>query len=187
MTFIKACDHITNYTAAHESRTGLIGASRLAYPQNHIESDNRLSWFLGRLDNAYGDKAFYVHLERNDIATGRSFVRYHGKGIIRAYRQAILIRCPKDSDPITITLDYCHTINSNIALFLKDKTQWMSFSLEHAKKDFREFWSRIGAEGDLDAAISEFDTAYNASSPTSGTPSTRLTTRLFAAILWFRR
>ncbi len=42
-TFIKACAHITNYTAAHESRTGLLGSDRLDYPGKHIEADNRLS------------------------------------------------------------------------------------------------------------------------------------------------
>ncbi|MEJ1383421.1 MAG: hypothetical protein RPV21_03475, partial [Candidatus Sedimenticola sp. (ex Thyasira tokunagai)] len=53
-TFIEACRHITNYSAAHESRIQLIGDRRLAYPQNHIEADNRLSWLLGRLEHTYG-------------------------------------------------------------------------------------------------------------------------------------
>ena len=49
-TFIKACQHIRNYTALHESRANRIAEQRLAYPRDHIEADNRLSWFLGRLD-----------------------------------------------------------------------------------------------------------------------------------------
>jgi hypothetical protein len=31
----------------------------VAYPDSHIESGNRLSCFLGRLENAFGDWAFY--------------------------------------------------------------------------------------------------------------------------------
>ena len=49
-TFIKACEHIKNYTCAHESLLTEIGAQRFNYPQDHIEADNRLSWLLGRLD-----------------------------------------------------------------------------------------------------------------------------------------
>lgn len=64
-TFVKACEHITNFSAAHESRTGLLGAARLDYAGNHIEADNRLSWLLGRLDRTYGNAAFYVHLRRD--------------------------------------------------------------------------------------------------------------------------
>ncbi len=73
-TFIEACHHIANYTSAHESRSSLLGAERLAYPAQHIEADNRLSWLLGRLDAAYGDSAFYVHLQRNHPDTAASFV-----------------------------------------------------------------------------------------------------------------
>ena len=53
MTFTKACGHIDNFSSAHESRCGRLGNERLAYPENHIEVDNRLSWddFNGR----YGD------------------------------------------------------------------------------------------------------------------------------------
>ena len=71
-TFIKACQHIQNFTASHESRSVFTGNQRLAYPRNHIEADNRLSWFLGKLDQEYGDNAVYVHLLRDRAATARS-------------------------------------------------------------------------------------------------------------------
>ncbi|MES9978612.1 MAG: hypothetical protein ABW107_07665, partial [Candidatus Thiodiazotropha sp. 6PLUC5] len=53
-TFIKACEHITNYTTGHETRAHLTGDKRIDYPDNHIEADNRLSWILGRIDNKFG-------------------------------------------------------------------------------------------------------------------------------------
>ncbi len=65
MTFIQACKHISNFSSSHESRCGLLAEARLDYPENHIEADDRLSWFLGRLDKQYGNSAFYVHLKRN--------------------------------------------------------------------------------------------------------------------------
>jgi len=164
-TFIQACRHIKNYTSAHESRSGLLGQAHFDYPENHIEADNRLSWFLGRLDRRYGDEAFYVHLRRDDLETARSFERRFGfrRGIIAAYRSNLHIGLDESTPPLEICLDYCDTVNSNIELFLKDKTRKMEFRLERAADDFRRFWEQISAEGDLEAALREFAIPHNAS------------------------
>jgi hypothetical protein len=72
---------------------------------------------------------------------------------------------------MAVSLDYCDTVDSNIEAFLRDKAHKMPFRLETAKTDFQEFWSRIGAEGDLATALSEWDVVYNESRrPDSGTP-----------------
>ena len=164
-TFIKACQHISNFSSAHESRCDLLGEARLTYPENHIEADNRLAWFLGKLDQQYGNDAVYVHLKRHKDDTAASYARrlFPG-GIIPAYRRGILQHLPKDTPDISVALDYCDTVNSNIELFLKDKTQKMTFKLENAKQDFKLFWELIGATGELESALSEFDNAYNTSS-----------------------
>ncbi|ASC70339.1 hypothetical protein XM38_012770 [Halomicronema hongdechloris C2206] len=161
-TFIKACKHIRNYSAAHESRVHLLGPARLQYPPNHIEADNRLSWFLGRLEQVYGDNAFYVHLQRNPLDTAHSFAKRYDFGIITAYRSAVLIDCPPESDPIKVCLDYCETVNTNIEAFLADKSHTMTFHLEQAQQDFERFWQMVGATGDLPAALQTWDTTYNA-------------------------
>jgi len=182
-TLIKACQHITNYSAAHESRTALLGAERLNYPENHIEADNRLSWLLGRLDRAYGDDAFYVHLKRSDRDTARSYTKRYKGGIIEAYRGGgILMLLPERSDPMEVCLDYCHTVNSNIELFLKDKTKTLAIELDTIERDFQRFWEAIAAEGDLDAALAEFKNRYNA---TQSRPA-RALRRLKRAIAKFR-
>ena len=162
-TFMKACQHITNYSADHESRVSLTGSARLDYPENHIESDNRLSWILGRLDQTYGDNAFYVHLSRNPEATIHSFSRRYDYGIMKAYREGILLDETEQTSPQELASDYLQTVESNIQLFLKDKTNKMPFTLENAKEDFKLFWNAINAEGDLKAALSEWDVSYNAS------------------------
>ena len=162
MTFIKACEHITNFSSAHESRCDQLGDARLAYPDNHIEADNRLSWFLGKLDKQYGDNAIYVHLKRNNNDTASSYAkRLFPGGIIPAYRKGILQHLPDDTPDLSVSLDYCDTVNSNIELFLKDKTRKLEFNLENAKQDFKKFWAFIDAEGDLDSALAEFNIAYN--------------------------
>ncbi len=163
MTWIQACRHITNYSAGHESRTHLVGEARLAYPPDHIEADNRLSWLLGRLDETYGDDAFYVHLRRERQATARSFARRRDFGILRAYGEGILLGSDPDIDPLILALDYLETVEANIRLFLRDKSRVMEARLENLEADFRRFWEAIGAEGDLEAALAELKVRHNAS------------------------
>lgn len=163
-TFIKACQHISNYSSAHESRCHLLGDDRFAYPAKHIEADNRLAWFLGKLDRYYGDDAIYIHLKRDHAATASSYAkRLFPGGIIPAYRQGILQFLPDEVPIMSVCLDYYETVNSNIELFLKDKSRKMDFALENASEDFARFWNLIEAQGDLAAALAEFDIAYNAS------------------------
>jgi len=162
-TFIKACQYINNYSSAHESLAMQVGEKRLAYPANHIEADNRLCWLLGRLDNQYADNAIYVYLHRNKQDTINSFVKRIDYGIMRAYREGILIEADEHISDVDLAADYLLTIKNNIECFLKDKTHIMTFSMERGKEDFKEFWVLIGAQGDLPKALAEWDITYNAS------------------------
>jgi hypothetical protein len=167
-TFAKACKHITNYTSGHESRQGLIAAHRLNFPDNHIEADNRLSWMLGLLEESYGDRAFYVHLIRDESETAASFARRYDTGIVRAYRDEILQDCASIYEPYEVCKDLCRTVTANVQAFLDNKSNKLVVRLEHACNDFSVFWNRIGAEGDLTCALDEWNHAYNASSASSG-------------------
>lgn len=163
-TFIRACSHITNFSAGHETRVQRIGEARLAYPDHHIEADNRLSWLLGRLDQAYGDQAFYAHLVREPESAAASFARRTDFGIMKAYREGILmLEGEAVQSGLDLAHDYLETVRSNIELFLKDKPNKMDFRLESATEDFRIFWNRIGAQGDLESALAEWGRRYNAS------------------------
>ncbi|MEJ2403621.1 MAG: hypothetical protein P8171_04925 [Candidatus Thiodiazotropha sp.] len=161
-TFIRACSHITNYTSAHESRTRLVGADRFAYPPNHIEADNRLSWLLGRLQRHYPNEVCYVHLTREIEACTTSFVKRAHFGIIKAYREGILMGASTPSDEV-LAADYLDTVESNIALFLSNKPVVYQVRLEQAETDFKRFWKGIGAQGDLSAALAEWRIRHNAS------------------------
>ena len=162
-TFIKSCEHIKNYTCAHESLLTEIGAQRFNYPQDHIEADNRLSWLLGRLDDAYADNAFYVHLTRNPEDIARSFSKRIDFGIMKAYEQGIFLHEHHINPAIDMANDYIETVDNNIRLFLKDKSNKMDISIETIQSDFTDFWNKIGAEGDLDKALDEWQKNYNAS------------------------
>ena len=162
-TFIRACEHIRNYSAGHETRIHHLGAARLDYPDDHIEADNRLCWMLGRLEERFGDDAFYVHLYRDREATAASFARRTGFGIMRAWREGVLLRDGEDADPLELARDYVDAVEANIRLFLKDKPRQLEVRLEQAAQDFPRFWQAIGAEGDLDAALAEWQVRHNAS------------------------
>ena len=162
LTFAEACRHITNYTSGHETRVGLIGADRLAYPDRHIEVDDRLAWLLGRLEEAYGDGAFYVHLVRDDKAAAASRARRWNKPLMRAYRNGILWDVSPDVSRLDLALDLNHTVNRNIELFLRGKSQVVRIDIEKATQAFPELWSRIGAEGDLEAALAELRSHHHA-------------------------
>ncbi len=162
-TWIEACRHIHNYSSGHESRAHLLGEQRLDYPERHIEADNRLSWFLGRLDRRYGDQAFYVHLSREPEDTANSFARRMEYPIMQAYREGILLNADPGYRSEDVARDYIETVESNITLFLKDKHKRMAARLGSSKADFETFWRTINAEGDLAAALAEFDVRYNQS------------------------
>ena len=169
-TFIKACEHVTNFTAAHESRLRMIGASRMAYPRNHIEADNRLSWIIGTLERVYGDRAHYVHLSRNRDATAasldnRRWSDARGMSMTLAYQKSFLLGGEEGEDPRKISADLADVLTANIEFFLRDKTNVHRVAVERAKEDFAAFWHWIGAEGDLDAALAEWDVRYNPNPP----------------------
>ena len=166
LSFDQACNHITNFSSAHESRSHLIGANHFNYPIDHIEADNRLTWFLGTLDHKFGNSSYYVHLIRDEEATAKSFSNRYGTGIIRAYKNAMLWQSSKELHPLDVCRDYYRTVNDNIILFLKDKPNKMTMNLETIQEDFPEFWKWIGAEGDLSAAMAEWNTPKNISGTT---------------------
>lgn len=165
VTFAHACGHLRNFTAGHETRCPRLGEDRFAYPDRHIEVDNRLAWLLGRLDRRFGDEAFYVHLHRDPEATARSFASRFG-GIMAAYRGGgILAGLPNTVDHLDVARDYVDTVTANIDLFLRDKTRTMDIAFEEAAGRFPEFCDRIGADVDLAAALAEFEIRRNATPP----------------------
>jgi len=161
MTFARAAAHLTNYTAGHESRAGRLGLERVAFAADHVEVDNRLTWFLGRLEAAYPFGS-YVHLRRDREETARSFLARYDSGIIGAYRRSVLMGLPEDAEPIEVCRDYVDTVTAQIERFLRDKPHWMEVRVENARADFAEFWQRIEGQGDLAGALHEWDVRYNA-------------------------
>jgi hypothetical protein len=171
-TFARACGWMTNYTSAHESHSRWLHPYAgmpyrdLHYPDNHIEVDNRLSWFLGTLEKTYGQQAFYVHLLRRREEVARSLVSRGEHSILHAFAAGVLqyygdARFLSDDDRYLIGLQYWDSVNDNIELFLRDKPRKMTMWLDRIKDPFHDFWYAIGAEGDLQSALAEWDIKHN--------------------------
>lgn len=161
-TFFKACEHIENYTAGHESRKRAIGPGCLTFDDSHIEVDCRMAWRLGRLERSYGRDAFYVHLTRDSALVANSYLaKFYDKkmGIARAWYE--LMGHPFDDYMPAVMSDMVLSITDNIAAFLSDK-EHMNISIEDADARFPEFWERIGAKGNLNLAVAELGRVYNA-------------------------
>jgi len=158
VTFSEACKYISNYTSGHETRTHL----KMEYPDNHIEIDNRLGWFLGRLDKKYKDEPIFIYLKRDPEKVANSCLNRYNTGIMRAYHKRILLFKP-DASKFDVCIDYVKTINSNIESFLKDKTKKMEVHVENFEHDFKDFWKLINAEGDLNESIKELNKKHNSS------------------------
>lgn len=166
VTFAKACSHFSNYSSGHESRSRSIGPHRLAYPLHHIEADNRLSWLLGRLEQEFGDDAYYVHLKRDPDQVALSYnKRWDTKvGILSGYNNHIHFQ--RHPHPIAAR-DMVETITQNIDLFLKDKTHKCQIDIENPHNQFIQFANDIGVEGNINAALEEFSLRHNPS-PVAG-------------------
>lgn len=63
----------------------------------------------------------------------------------------------------SVCVDYCRTSSANIRAFLESKSRAFDFRLEEARRRFPVFWRDIGAEGDRDAAMAEFEVRHNRS------------------------
>lgn len=161
-TFAEACTHIEGMTSGHEIHAGMI-EGRLEYPNNHIESDNRLVWFLGTLDRLYDDEdTFYVHLTRDREKVAYSY-RDRWQGAIcvaRHFYHGILMNRAKPD--MARALEACRllvdTVEDNVAFFLSRRQNWVTVRMESLEEDFFKFMDAAGLQGDRDKIMTALRT-----------------------------
>lgn len=161
-TFAVACSHIRNYSSSHERNRQHYVSERLAYPPDHIEVDNRLSWYLGRLDAVYGARAAYVHLTRDPSEVAASYAARH-KGRLAPSWMRYIMGAEKETmeaEAERMMADMVEVITANIQLFLRDKL-WMPFRVEHHEEDWPRFWEWVGAEGNYRASLKAWNHRHN--------------------------
>ncbi|NNE62521.1 MAG: hypothetical protein HKN34_00420 [Gammaproteobacteria bacterium] len=164
-TFAHACQYIDGMTSAHESNCGQV-MSRLDYPDNHIEVDNRLVWFLGSIDQRYQDSdTFYVYLTRDIDKVVESYLsRWHlGISIVRAFYHGVLMN-PKKPDIATAKEScrlFVQTVDENIHYFLRYRSNWSRVRVENLEQDFFQFIDKAGLSGDEQALRKAINDVHN--------------------------
>lgn len=167
-TFARAAAHIHGMTAAHESRRARI-EDRLDYPDNHVEVDNRLVWFLGSLDRRFRDEdTFYVVLRRDPEEVATSYVRrWHiNVSIVRAFFNGILMfreRKPAPEERLRAARLFVRTVEENVDHFLKNRDNYCIIRTDALETGFFEFLDRAGLDGDRAAMQRELTTVHNRS------------------------
>jgi hypothetical protein len=122
LSFAKACSHIKNYTAAHESKISAI-EGRFNYPEYHIEVDNRLSWFLGILSRKYKNQdTLYVHLYRNKNDVVNSFMDRKGyRAISDGFIKNICLQTNVNDNRQILLERMVDTVRFNIEEFFENR------------------------------------------------------------------
>lgn len=184
-TFSVAMGHSTNFSSAHESRSHHLGSARLDYSDWHCESDNRLAWFLGGMQQRYGDDAVYVHLRRSPDAVALSYMKRRKQLSVRerikqlgsknlppspyildAFGSGVLIneRRRTEAEWLHVARMYVDTVIENIEAFLADKTKVIRIWLEDPETMFELLWDVAGVQGDIRSAVEEWSVRHNAAS-----------------------
>jgi len=159
-TFSKACGYVRGYTVGHESRWRKTGDDRLNYPGNHIEVDNRLSWYLGRLHARFNHDVLYVHLARDRAGVIESFLQRQPTALIQGWRRGVVCSISSDDDLPAMVADYVDAVLANVGLFVRDRGG-LTIRIEDPIDGFAEMCDRLGADVDIDEAIETLGQRHN--------------------------
>ena len=165
-TFARASQLLDGMSAGHETRAGIV-EDRLSYPDNHVEVDNRLAWFLGSLDKMYDDSdTFYVYLTRDSESVAESYLkRWHIKvSVVRAFYHGILMHSEKPH--VARARESCRlfveTVNDNIRYFLSHRKNWCEVRVDHFVEDYFAFMDQVGLTGDKEEISEILNSVINA-------------------------
>lgn len=161
-TFFHACRHVTNFTVSHEGRAKKL-THRLEYPDGHIEVDPWLVDHLGGLGRRYPE-ALYVHLTRPEDEIVESLLKRWEHSAWLRYLQSVY-RPVTEGERRQVCQSCVRRMMENLEAFFETLApeRRMTVRLHHVKTDFSQFLVWIGAEGDLTAALAEWDYQYNRS------------------------
>lgn len=163
LSFSNACSLIENFSSGHETRLGMLCPQKLDYPENHIECDNRLAWLMGPLHERFTNDTVLVYLKRDLAKVAASYdKRWHVKhGIVRGYADSILM-LPSRLWNREAALDFVTVVDRNIAFAARLFNDFIEINIDNPDDGFYEFWSKINAIGDYEAALSVLKTPANA-------------------------
>ena len=169
VTLSKALALQFSYSVGHESRTTLF-KDRLCYPDNHIEVDNRLSWFTGLLREIYDpQETVFVHMRRDAHAVAMSYaLRYRPGGLLHAFMHGIIQTTPGNAtheDRVHTSLLMVEAIQSQCELFLQSVPMAVTIDLEQPRDGIRLLCEYVHLQKYEDTFLDAMGQVHNASRP----------------------
>lgn len=156
---------VRNFTVGHESNVRFTGRRRLEYPDNHIELDHRLSFFLEELYSRHYDGAgrrpspIIVHLRREREPTIASWARRFNikGGMMPGWQHVAFFRPERGADyHREVAESYVDAVTSIIEMFFDVRqlatpnasSQLVELQIEEPLQ-LPRLWRLAGFEGDL--------------------------------------
>lgn len=145
-TLAEALSKLQGFTASHESRVRKLGEDRVAYPNFHIECDNRLSWFLPRLTEKYScsEDAILVCVYRDREKVALSYNKRWPKiNMMKSYSQGILMR-PLSENCLDVCRDYVENVYEHIEFFSKFWSAYVEIDIDAPEKGLKDLCDLLG-------------------------------------------
>lgn len=162
--FVAACKHLPNYSASHESRVTEPFATRVTYPDHHIEADNRLLFFLPQLEQRFGDNALYVYMVRDAEKVAASYAKrwFLTISVVRAYTHGLrMIPRINRAQRMDACRDFVAYADATFRLFLSRQRHVVFFDIEHAQRDFAAFAKHLGIDPVPEQARAQWQQIHN--------------------------
>lgn len=138
-SFARILSCIPKFTSGHETRVKFLGDSRIDYPSNHIEADNRLVFFLPKLTKRYAANSLLIILYRPNEEIADSYSkRWYKTNLMKAYAQGILLRSFREND-IAVSNDMVSNTYETIEYFANDWKHVVRIDLHDPSKGLKEF------------------------------------------------
>lgn len=146
-TLAEALKNLSGFTSEHESRCSYLGDERINFPENHIECDNRLTWFLPRLTKKYGANSILIKVVRDKTAIAKSYnKRWSRIKIMKAYSQGILMRGLAENN-LDVCVDYVNNVYEQIDYFSKDWKHVITLDLNSPDEGLNELFKLLNVDG----------------------------------------
>lgn len=157
-TISEAFSHVPGFTSSHESLVQELGEYRVDYPENHFECDNRLTWFLPRLTEKYGDSVdsllVIVKRHRSQIAASYD-QRWDKINIMKSYSQGILLR-PLSANNIQVCEDYVDNVYEQLEFAVPRWKNVITMDLSMPEPAIRQVCAFVGSADVADQVLSYF-------------------------------
>ena len=155
-TLAKSFGQIKSLTSGHESNVKNRLGDRVIYPDNHVEADNRLLFFMPQLTERYGETELLVIIERNRAEIANSYRKRWWKfNLPKIFAQGILMRDVKENDDKLVD-DMVDWAYEQIHYFSKDWKNVITIKFDEIPKNLDQIFDFLKLSQNECLQVKEF-------------------------------